>query len=565
MTSGELVEGQRNRSWIRRLWEVLSPWRNAAALRQVRAEAQKLRASNTELRRFEEQLLNQNTVVLKSLTATRKQHTVVLESLAKMRKQHTVVLKALAATCKQLAAVENDLDAQKARLRLVAKAMTPTMVNTERLSRFNSVLGEKLLPFLGTIDLLGNAADLVARLRAVQDRLRVMESLEDVAGKNIVAVAGGFSSGKSSFVSSLFDRDGLRLPIGIQPMTAIPTYIFHGNREFIRAYSTRSGTVAMDEATYGGLCHDQIERFGFNLRDLLPFVAIETSISRYPNLAFIDLPGHDPGRRAGQTGEDESTASEFLSQARNVLWLIGLDASGTLNRSSIDYLLEHARDDAELYVVLNKSDLRAKNAIEEILDEVRDQLMVAGLPFVGLSAYSSELQREIAWREAKLHDTLARWDEPVQPLSSLRAELEAVFDCYESALRRDIEDRKKKTRILKSLEVDLVVAGTFEEEGRTGAFDPAEFIRQKRRRSKSEGHEEYDEKRDGLENRLGKKAELVSQIQKANETPDNDRDALLESIRQHLDDLRKAHAIKEREEQLDTLIRLRSQLLNSLR
>ena len=588
MTSSELTDGQQHGSWMRRLLDVLLPWRSAAAIRQARDEAQKLHVSNTELERLQERLLKQRTVALKSMATTRK----------------------------QLAEVQNDLNAQSARLRLVAAAMTPDIANTERLRQFNSVFGEELLPFLKTIDLLGDAADLVTRLRAVQDRLRVLESLEDFAGKSIVAVAGGFSSGKSSFLSSLFDRDELHLPIGIQPMTAIPTYVFHGNREFIRAYSNRGGTVAMDEATYGGLCHDQIREFGFNLRDLLPFIAIETSISRYSNLAFIDLPGHDPGQRDGHTGGDESAASEFLSQARHVLWLIGLDASGTLNRSSIDYLLDHAPPDAELYVVLNKADLRPQNALEEILDEVQDQLMVAGLPCAGLSAYSSELQQELTWRHAQLHDTLARWNEPVPTLSRLRIELEAVFDRYESALRRDIEDRKDKIRSLKSLEIDLIAAGTFEEEGRVPDFDAVEFTKRRRKRSKSGGDEEGDEKsggkqdskprkKEGLQARINdmlggysmrsintrlprspsgadeedknkkkkpsgkqnrkppKKGELVSQSQQANGISTN-HNALLESIRQHLGDLRKAHSVKEREEQLDTLIRLRSQLLKTL-
>ena len=45
--------------------------------------------------------------------------------------------------------------------------------------------------------------------------------------KSSVAVGGGCSSGKSSFINSLINDKKVKLPEGINPTTAIPTYVMH--------------------------------------------------------------------------------------------------------------------------------------------------------------------------------------------------------------------------------------------------------------------------------------------------------------------------------------------------
>lgn len=51
-----------------------------------------------------------------------------------------------------------------------------------------------------------------------------------ILGKRVVAIGGGFSSGKSSFLNSFLGGESL-LPIDTLPTTAVPAYLISGTEE----------------------------------------------------------------------------------------------------------------------------------------------------------------------------------------------------------------------------------------------------------------------------------------------------------------------------------------------
>jgi len=361
------------------------------------------------------------------------------------------------------------------RYSLVCSAISPNKIRSERYDRFNELVTQHLLPLINRVTVLPNEAEQVIKIRAVDDELRLAESLKAFSERTIIAVAGGFSSGKSSFITSLFANEELSLPIGIEPVTAIPTYVFHADKLNINGYPADGGCFEIPQEMYARLSHRFVEEFGFNLRDLLPFISLEVPMKFYKNLAFIDLPGYNPGDRDGSTSGDRSASEEYIDQAQALIWMIGLDANGTIPRDDLDHLWELAASNISLYVVLNKADLRPLVSLDEVLDQVADELMMAGINYTGLCAYSSESGGELVYRECSLWHFLEEWDRPRHVISSIVMKIKEVLSVYKDALSRDIEERKMKSGIIKALELNLLELGAFDER-EINRFDLGDYM-----------------------------------------------------------------------------------------
>ncbi|MCL4410367.1 MAG: dynamin family protein [Firmicutes bacterium] len=464
------------------------------------------------------------------------------------------------------------------RFDLVSTALSARTVHSEKYERFQHLLHQEMLPFANTVNVLANEAEAVTRLRAVDDQLRLLDSMAKFQSKTVVAVSGGFSSGKSSFISSLFTDNQIQLPIGVQPVTAIPTYVFHSDQNRIMGYSKHGGKVEIEPSLYSQLSHDMIQQFDFNLRDLLPFVALQTPLERHQHLAFIDLPGYNPGEQTEATAEDEASASEFMAQAQCVLWVIGLDANGTISRPDIEFLYQHAQH-TRLYIVLNKADLKPLSDVQSVLEEVADTLHMEGIPFEGISAYSSEWANELAYEQQPLAELLESWNQPKDTYKGLLAELDDIFGAYEQAFVQDIQQREGKLSLVKALELDLFELGAFEEQQLEIGFDIKQY------RSKSKRGQSNKAKPSGFMGAIaslygfGKDSSVYGSAGKATtglmndscgyvsaesapedgsrgQDPREQRLDKIGSVKQHLGDLRTAYNVAERQEQLKQLKRI---------
>lgn len=189
---------------------------------------------------------------------------------------------------------------QADRAALVAQILSAAPTASSGTSAFRRMLEQDVRALLNEIEIPGCvAAEVLFRLQGVADKLEVLGSSQSLRGKTVVAVAGGFSSGKSSFITSFIEDTRIGLPVGIEPVTSIPTYVVSGTGGTIHGYTYKGGVLVIEPAVYGRLSHTFVHGFGFNLREILPFVAIETHLRGLNHLAFIDLPGYDAARSKG--------------------------------------------------------------------------------------------------------------------------------------------------------------------------------------------------------------------------------------------------------------------------
>ena len=366
-------------------------------------------------------------------------------------------------TKEKLKATYDNLSTIEDKYTLVSRFLDAKPIENESLEIFKSLSSNDFIKFANEETALAEEAKAILLLQDIEKRLEEITRFPAIYNKNIVAVGGGFSAGKSEFINSLFIDKQIKLPVGINPVTAIPTYITAGKTNTINGYSYKGGIVKLSASLYKKLSHDFIKSLGFNLKDIAPIMAIETPMESYENICFIDTPGHNPSN-TGYTGSDVDTSKEYLEHANTLLWTIGIDTNGTIPASDLEFLENISLDDKKIYIIANKADLRSNEDIEDILDVFEDILEEYDIEYEGISAFSSVLKKEITYRNKSLFDFLEDVNSPVEVQKSILSELNNVFEMYENAINEQIEWTNGIQSHFNSLELDFLQSNVTNEE-----------------------------------------------------------------------------------------------------
>ncbi|SEA46232.1 Dynamin family protein [Thiothrix caldifontis] len=356
---------------------------------------------------------------------------------------------------KRLSHKENEYASLKRKYDIIRLVLSAEFIENESLNRFYELFDDGFINF--------------ADMEGVVEELKLIASFPEIYNKRIIAIGGGFSSGKSAFINALSQRGNVNLPTGIDPVTAIPTYIISGDGESIKGYTNGGGFFSVDKDLYKILSHEFIKSFGFNLKNIMPFMVVETKFKNIENICFIDTPGYNPSITDGFTNEDKNTASEYLDTASALIWMIGLDSVGTIPASDVKFLEELDLENKKLYVIANKADLRSMSDLESILDEIEESLDDYNIQFDGISAFSAKDQKEYVYRGLSLNEFLSAKNENIDSRLRIKSEINKVFDIYAHNIKIEIESIKDFVSKFKSLELDILQAGYDLEE--TGFFD----------------------------------------------------------------------------------------------
>ena len=420
---------------------------------------------------------------------------------------------------------EASLD-QADRAALVAQILSAAPAAHRGSNAFRRLLEQDVRALLNETEIPGDvAAEVLFRLQGVADKLEVLGSSTALQGKTVVAVAGGFSSGKSSFITSFIEDMRIGLPVGVEPVTSIPTYVMSGAGAggSIHGHTYKGGVLDIDPVLYGRLSHAFVHGFGFNLRVILPFVAIETPLRGLNHLAFIDLPGYDAARSEGAHTEDDlSTSMEFASQAQALIWLVGADSNGEIPAADLDFLIEQQGESRPLYVVLNKADLRPEGSLAEILDQFRRTLDNAAIEYAGLCAYSSVLGTQLKYRGRSLKSFLRDLDQPLDTQADLLKELNSIFRKLYAAMNRCAQFSTEIAELLNSLELDLHELGLFKKWRQT----PITAARKSRRGRTPQDVANQAQARLALINEQMQRFEMDGQVERAKNIADLMRQAV---------------------------------------
>ena len=340
---------------------------------------------------------------------------------------------------------------------LVSRLLAAKPALNSGITCYRKALEEDYLAFAGQASSLVDSAKAYQTLKAIEVQLELIANAPGIHTRKVIAIAGGFSSGKSAFINSFIEAPEIELAVGMRPVTAIPTYVWSAPDSAIRAHTTTGGAIELDAALFRNISHEFLKSLGFDLKEIMPFISIATPMtqSQFDHLGLLDTPGYNPPQTAGYTGADMQAASSFSAQADAAVWLVGLDSTGTLVASDLDFIRNLDFGGDKFYVVANKADLRAPSDIDEILGNIAELLNDEGIPFSGISAYSADLKCEYAFHGESLHAFFARHNQPVDARAMLFGTIDQVFGGYREAIARDIGAALQAQRTFKSMELDL--------------------------------------------------------------------------------------------------------------
>ncbi|GAA7034485.1 hypothetical protein ID0178_01670 [Helicobacter pylori] len=167
---------------------------------------------------------------------------------------------------------EKNSESLKERYDLIACVLNAKMEN-KGLEEYQCILDNNFLEFASGVDSFKEKEIALLALQEIKKELQLVASYPRLFHKNMVAVGGGFSTGKSTFLNKLLDLK-LKLPEDINPTTAIPIYCLKGEREVLMGRSQNGGVVELPYLTFD---HKFLDSLGFNLKEHHAFHAFKRS------------------------------------------------------------------------------------------------------------------------------------------------------------------------------------------------------------------------------------------------------------------------------------------------
>ncbi|GAA9084919.1 acyl carrier protein [Helicobacter pylori] len=351
---------------------------------------------------------------------------------------------------------DSELERLKKQHGVIARVLNAKMEN-EGLEEYQRILDNEFLEFASGVDSLQEKEIALLALQEIKKELQLVASYPSLFQKSMVAVGGGFSAGKSSFLNRLL---GLKLPIGLDKTTAIPTYCLKGEREVLMGHSQNGGVVELPDFSFD---HKMLNAFGFDLKSIMPFMILSAPLP-FKHLCFIDTPGYNPSNQ-GYTGGDRQASEEYLANAKYILWVIDCQ-HGTIQSDDLDYLQElYEEHGKQVFIVLNKADRKIKNDLEKIATNIREVLEDKGVEILGIGAYSVKRYQEIKEFSEKspvfdsLEEFLKELDKRSEKQNEILSVLYEVCLAYEKAIQQDADKFKRYQKALHSIKLDLMQKG----------------------------------------------------------------------------------------------------------
>ena len=282
-------------------------------------------------------------------------------------------------------------------------------------------------------------AEAYAKLQEVLVRMGNIRLAPRLATRSMCAVAGGFSSGKSSFLNSLIGGETDLLPTRITPTTSIPTYIFHikGAEQSINVFNHNGGSVEIGPNMFQEMTHDFKKSYSIQLKRLVERVSIYTpKLADWNNVALIDTPGYTNPDEPEGVDSDEEIALRSVWKSQFLIWLVDCE-KGTLPEQDVKFMRKFLRQrvqikDGELiYLVVNKADKKPEDQLAGILNQVAEAVKKHQIPCFGIGLYSAHQAKWYGHEGQPFEDFLSKVGQAeAVNMEALSDTVKQVFDRY---------------------------------------------------------------------------------------------------------------------------------------
>lgn len=275
-------------------------------------------------------------------------------------------------------------------IQLLKKVTSPVLEGSMEidLSVLEKIIKEKIPESLRH-NAPANFPDLYFEFEYTYSKLNDFILFQDLIGKNVVALGGGFSSGKSSFLNALMGNVKI-LPTSIKPSTSVPAYVILGTEDKASAINAFSAKISLDFSDIRAIAHGFGKKSGgeITLGHLLRSLFIATPSHPYANIAFLDTPGYSkPDSTDYSAKTDEKIAHSQLNNSDYILWFISADA-GTISVDDLNFLSSLDKNIPKL-IIINKIDkVHDASILSEMKTRMRTALDIKGIQYEDILTYT---------------------------------------------------------------------------------------------------------------------------------------------------------------------------------
>lgn len=266
------------------------------------------------------------------------------------------------------------------------------------LSKIEEIINKKIPDTLGE-NAPEDFYELYTNFKSEYEKFRDFILYDKLIGKNIIALGGGFSSGKSSFLNALMGKSVL--PADIDPSTSVPTYIVKGEKHEVLGINVFDSKVQMQPRDIKKIAHgfgevedDEDEKItnAVTLGHVLDNIFFSTPLHKYENIAFLDTPGYSkPDSEKYSAKTDEQISRGQLNSSNYILWFVQADA-GTITEEDIKFI-KTLRDDIPKLIIVNKADKKNISDLKDIIAKIRSTLDIKGIRYTNVFAFTSKLDQ----------------------------------------------------------------------------------------------------------------------------------------------------------------------------
>jgi GTP-binding protein EngB required for normal cell division len=214
------------------------------------------------------------------------------------------------------------------------------------------------------LELLSKIEQIVADRGLVEYRATIASILDRAEDKSFeIAVFGRVSSGKSSLLNAILETDAL--PVGVTPITAVPTRITYGEKPSMRVSFAEAPPATMEVTKLAEFATEQ-QNPG-NAKRVTRITVTLPASDLQDGVSFVDTPGLGSLATSG--------AAETLAYLPKCdLGVVLIDAGSTLTTEDLQTLLTLQQATVPANVLLSKADLLSSEDRQKIIEYVVEHI-----------------------------------------------------------------------------------------------------------------------------------------------------------------------------------------------
>lgn len=263
-----------------------------------------------------------------------------------------------------------------------------------------------------------------------------------------IAVAGGFSAGKSSLLNSL-TKIGNLLPTGVEPVSVVNTFLncqVGIQKLIVRGKNLKNEFVLLDEEVLACIQHSSKSKT--YVAPVLDKIIITAPTEKYlDGITFVDTPGYNNSTDMAES--DCKKAVEAMDECDAIFWCVDIE-SGTLTKKDLELLSPCVNKDKPIVVLYTKMDKKSIQEVKKIVaNSEKIWLKEFGLKHmpVSIMAISCVNKQKYSPVNNSMRDVIEKIKRQcsfTDLLKRYKTEIEQLFDDELEASTKAMEDYEKQ-------------------------------------------------------------------------------------------------------------------------